>query len=63
MKFQIAKQLSPALTAKADSTYYRNPNEAEFETQKLEAHELSVRQAEALLKQKQKEINDAQKGA
>lgn len=61
LKFRIARQLSPALTAKADSIYYRDPNRAEFETQRLEAHELSVKQAEALLKQKQKEINDAQK--
>lgn len=60
-KISFARQLNLALTAKADSIYYRDPDRAEFETQKLEAHELSVRQAEALLRQKQKEINDAQK--
>ncbi|MCF2490252.1 hypothetical protein [Dyadobacter sp. CY347] len=60
LKFRIARQLSPALTAKADSMYYKDPDRAEFETQKREAHELTVKEAEAMLKQRQAEARKAQ---
>ena len=61
MKFRITKQLDPALTARVDSIYYKDPDQAEIETQRLEARELSIKQAEKKLKQKQKEIDEAQK--
>lgn len=61
LKFRIARQLSPALTAGVDSIYYKDPDQAEFETQRLEARELSIKQAEKAIKQKQKEIDQAQK--
>jgi hypothetical protein len=53
LKFRIARQLSPLLTARVDSIYYEEPDQAELETQKREAHELTVREAEELLKQRQ----------
>ncbi|WP_035360564.1 hypothetical protein [Dyadobacter alkalitolerans] len=49
LRFRIARQLSPALTTKADSIYYEDPDRAELETQKREAHELNVKEAEAIL--------------
>jgi hypothetical protein len=59
LKFRIARQLSPALTSKVDSIYYKDPDQAELETQKREAHELTVREAEELLKQRQNEVKNA----
>ena len=61
LKFRIARQLSPGLTARADSIYYKDPDQAEFKTRKLEARELSINQAEKALKQKRKEIDQAEK--
>ncbi|SEI83648.1 hypothetical protein SAMN05216327_104159 [Dyadobacter sp. SG02] len=61
LKFRIARQLSPVLTARVDSIYYKDPDQAELETQRLEARKLSIKEAEVLLKQKQKEIDQAEK--
>ncbi|MCE7072604.1 hypothetical protein LZG74_19985 [Dyadobacter sp. CY327] len=59
LKFRIARQLSPALTARVDSIYYEDPERAELETQKQEALNLSVKEVEELLKNKQKETREA----
>ncbi|WAC11471.1 hypothetical protein [Dyadobacter pollutisoli] len=59
LKFRIARQLSPALTARADSIYYKDPSLAELETQKREAHELTIKEAEDLLKHTQMEAKKA----
>lgn len=59
LKFRIARQLSPALTARVDSIYYKDPDRAELETQKREAHELTIKEAEDLLKHKQMEAKKA----
>ena len=59
IKFRIGRQLSPALTAEIDSIYYEDPDRAELETQKREAHEITVREAEKLLKQRQNEAKQA----
>lgn len=60
LKFRIARQLSPALTAEVDSIYFKDPDLAELETQKREAHELTVQEAEAMLKQRRIEAKEAQ---
>ena len=60
LKFRIARQLSPDLVARVDSIYYEDPNRAELETQKREAHELTVKGAEELLKHKEMEAKKAQ---
>ena len=59
LKFRIARQLSPALTARVDSIYYEDPERAELETQKREARDLSVKEVEELLKNKQNETREA----
>ncbi|KAA0990043.1 hypothetical protein [Dyadobacter aurulentus] len=59
LKFRISRQLSPAVAARADSIYYTDPERAELETQKLEAQELSVKDAEELLKRRQMEAQEA----
>ncbi|WP_138480075.1 hypothetical protein [Dyadobacter bucti] len=59
IKYRIARQLSPVFTAKADSIYYKDPHQAELETQKREAHELTVKEAEGMLKQRQTEAKEA----
>ena len=59
LKFRITRQLSPALTARVDSIYYEDPDRAELETQKREAHEITVIEAEELLKQSQNETKQA----
>jgi hypothetical protein len=58
-KFRITRQLSPVLTAKVDSIYYKDPARAQLETQRREAHEIRVREAEELLKQRQIEEKKA----
>ncbi|MCF2520075.1 hypothetical protein [Dyadobacter sp. CY351] len=59
LKFRIARQLSPELTERVDSIYYEDPDRAELETQKREAHELTVLEAEELLQQRQNEAKQA----
>ncbi|WAC12967.1 hypothetical protein [Dyadobacter pollutisoli] len=59
IKFRIARQLNPGLIAEVDSIYYEDPDRAELETQKREAHEITVREAEKLLKQRQNEAKQA----
>ena len=59
LKFRIARQLSPALTVRVDSIYYEDPDRAELETQKREANELTIKEAEELLKHKQMEAKKA----
>ncbi|MCF2496530.1 hypothetical protein [Dyadobacter chenhuakuii] len=59
LKFRVARQLSPALTARVDSIYYEDPALAELETQKREANELTIKEAEELLKHKQMEAKKA----
>ncbi|WP_026632869.1 hypothetical protein [Dyadobacter alkalitolerans] len=59
LKFRIARQLSPALTARVDSIYYEDPNRAKLETQRREAHEITVKEAEVLLEQRQNEAKEA----
>ncbi|KAA0990149.1 hypothetical protein [Dyadobacter aurulentus] len=53
LKFRIARQLSPELTARVNSIYYKDPDRAELETQKREAHELTVKEVEELLNQRE----------
>jgi hypothetical protein len=60
LKFRIARQLSPALAVRVDSIYYKDPERAELETQKREAHELTVKEAEAKLKERRKEVKAAE---
>ncbi|WP_026632435.1 hypothetical protein [Dyadobacter alkalitolerans] len=59
LKFWIARQLSPGLTAEVDSIYYKDPDLAELETQKREAHRLTVQEAEEMLMQRQIETKEA----
>lgn len=61
LKFRIARQLSPALTARVDSIYYKDPDRAELETQKREAHELTVKEAEEVFSRRREEAEEAQK--
>jgi len=60
LKFRIARQLSPALIAEVDSIYYKNPDRAELETLKREAHELTVKEAEAQLMDRRIEVKAAE---
>ncbi len=60
VKCRMIRQVNPQIAAWTDSIYYQNPELAEQETEKREAHELVVRDAEALLKQKQQETKNAQ---
>ncbi len=59
LKFRIARQLNPAFTTRVDSIYYEDPEQAELETQKREAHDLTVKEAEEILKQRQIEAKKA----
>jgi hypothetical protein len=61
LKFRIARQLSPALTARIDSIYYEDPDQAELETKKREAYQTTVMEAEGLFKQRQNEVKQARK--
>ncbi|MBE9460588.1 hypothetical protein ACFP1I_21870 [Dyadobacter subterraneus] len=60
LKYRMIRQVYPGIGAWADSTYFRDPQSAESETQKLEARELVLKDAEKLLKQKQQETENAQ---
>ena len=60
VKYRMVRQINPEIAAWTDSIYYQNPELAEQETEKREAHELVVKDAEALLKQKQQETKNAQ---
>ena len=60
VKYRMVRQINPQIAAWTDSIYYHNPELAEQETEKREAHELVIKDAEALLKQKQQEIKNAQ---
>jgi len=60
VKYRMVRQINPEIAAWTDSIYYRNPELAEQETEKREAHELVIKDAEALLKQKQQETKNAQ---
>ena len=60
VKYRMIRQVNPEIAAWTDSIYYHNPELAEQETAKREAHELVVKDAEALLKQKQQETKNAQ---
>jgi regulator of replication initiation timing len=60
VKYRMVRQFNPEIVAWIDSIYYQNPELAEQETEKREAHELVVNDAEALLKQKQQETKNAQ---
>ena len=60
VKYRMIRQVNPEIAAWTDSIYYQNPELAEQETEKREAHELVIKDAEALLKQKQQEIKNAQ---
>ena len=60
VKYRMVRQINPEIAAWTDSIYYQNPKLAEQETEKREAHELVIRDAEALLKQKQQETKNAQ---
>jgi hypothetical protein len=59
VKYRMVRQVNPEIAAWTDSIYYRNPELAEHETEKREAHELVLKDAEALLKQKQQETKTA----
>ena len=60
VKYRMVRQINPQIAAWTDSIYYHNPELTEQETEKREAHELVIKDAEALLKQKQQEIKNAQ---
>jgi hypothetical protein len=60
VRFRMIRQVNPEIVAWTDSIYYRNPEIAEKETIKREAHEMVLKDAEALLKQKQQETKNAQ---
>ena len=60
LKYRMIRQVYPTAAAWADSTYFRDPQSAESETQKLEARELVLKDAEKLLKQKEQETKNAQ---
>ncbi|TKT94051.1 hypothetical protein [Dyadobacter frigoris] len=60
LKYRMIRQVYPTAAAWADSTYFRDPESTEAETQKLEARELVLKDAEKLLKQKQQETKNAQ---
>jgi len=60
VKYRMVRQINPEIAAWTDSIYYHNPELVEQETAKREAHELVVKDAEALLKQKQQETKNAQ---
>lgn len=60
VKYRMIRQVYPTAATWADSTYLRDPQSAESETQKLEARELVLKDAEKLLKQKEQETKNAQ---
>ncbi|TDE10712.1 hypothetical protein [Dyadobacter psychrotolerans] len=60
VKYRMIRQINQQIAAWTDSIYYQNPELAEQETEKREAHELVVKDAEALLKQKQQRTKNAQ---
>ncbi|WP_147300358.1 hypothetical protein [Dyadobacter luteus] len=60
VKYRMIRQVYPQIAAWSDSSYYLNPEFAERETVKLEAQELVVKDAEVLLKQKQREAKEAE---
>ena len=60
VKYRMIRQFNPEIVAWTDSIYHQNPEFAEQETEKREAHELVLKDAEALLKQKQQETKNAQ---
>jgi hypothetical protein len=60
VRFRMIRQVNPEIVAWTDSIYYKNPERAEQETIKREAHEMVLKDAEALLKQKQEETKNAQ---
>lgn len=59
VKFRMVRQRYPMAVQWADSTFYRDAGEAEKVTQKLEAQDLAVAEAEAIAKQKQQEAKEA----
>lgn len=59
-KYRMVRQVYPTAAAWADSTYFKNPESAVSETEKLEARELVLKDAEKLFKQKQQETKNAQ---
>jgi predicted glycosyl hydrolase (DUF1957 family) len=60
IKFRVTRQLSPVLTARVDSIYYEDPESAELATQKREAHELTVKEAEAQSMDRRIEVKAAE---
>jgi hypothetical protein len=60
VRFRMIRQVNPEIVAWTDSIFYKNPELAEQETIKREAHEMILKDAEALLKQKQQETKNAQ---
>ncbi|MCE7044594.1 hypothetical protein [Dyadobacter sp. CY312] len=60
VRLRMIRQVNPEVVAWTDSIYYKNPELAEQETIKREAHEMVLKDAEALLKQKQQETKNAQ---
>jgi hypothetical protein len=60
VKYRMIRQVYPGIGAWADSAYFRDPQSAESETQKLEAREFVLKDAEKLLKQKEQETKSAQ---
>jgi hypothetical protein len=60
VRFRMIRQVNPEIVTWTDSIYYKNPELAEKETEIREARELALKDAEALLKQKQQETKKAQ---
>lgn len=63
VKFRMIRQTNPKTAHWADNTYHRNPDFMEDATQKLEAEQLAIAQAEAAAKQKENEAVQAKKEA
>lgn len=59
VKFRMIRQRYPATVRWADSTFYRDPEDVEKVTEKLEAQDLAVAEAEAIARQKQQEAKEA----
>lgn len=59
VKFRMVRRCYPTAVQWADSVFYRNPEDAEKVTEKLEAQDLAVAEAEAIAKQKQQEAKEA----
>ncbi|MDP2414288.1 hypothetical protein [Daejeonella sp.] len=59
VKFRMIRQSHPDVAYWADTVYHRNPESIKRITEKLEAKQLAIAQAEAAVKQKEQETEEA----